>query len=67
MHVPGKLNKVADLLLRYYSDDTLEDQHPDHVYVNMDAHLDPEGETLPVEWFIDLRATPVRHSTHLKE
>jgi hypothetical protein len=59
IHVPGKLNKVADLLSRYYSDDTPEDRHPDHVYVNTDAHLDPEGETLPVEQFIDLQAVPV--------
>ena len=49
MHVPGKLNKVADLLSRYYSEDTSEDKHLDHVYVNVDARLDPEGETLPAE------------------
>jgi hypothetical protein len=54
MHVPGKLRKVADLLTRYYSDDTLEDRHLDHVYVTTDTRLDPEGETLPVEWFVDL-------------
>jgi hypothetical protein len=59
MHVPGKLNKVTDLLLRYYSDDAPEDGHPDHIYVTVDAHLNLEGETLPVEQFIDLQATPV--------
>jgi hypothetical protein len=67
MHVPVKLNKVADLLWRYYSDDTPEDRHPDHVYVNADVRLDSEGETLPVEQFVDLQATPVRWSTRLKE
>jgi hypothetical protein len=54
MHVPGKLNKVANLLLRYYSDDTPKDQRPDHIYMNADARLDLEGKTLPVEWFVDL-------------
>jgi hypothetical protein len=43
-HVPGKLNKVTDLLLRYYSDNTPEG-HPDHIYMNVDAHLNPEGKT----------------------
>jgi hypothetical protein len=35
--------------------------------MNMDAHLDPEGETLPVKQFVDLRAAPVRCSTCLRE
>ena len=65
--MPGKLNKVADLLSRYYSEDTSEDKHPNHVYVNADAWLDPEGETLPAEQFVDLQATQLWHSTRLKE
>jgi hypothetical protein len=67
MHVPGKLNKVADLLSRYYSDDTSEDKHPPHAFVNADARLDPDGETLPVERFVELRTTALRKSTHLRE
>jgi hypothetical protein len=54
--MPGKLNKAADLLLRYYSEDTPEDKHPDHIYVTTDAHLDLEGEMLPSEQFMDLHA-----------
>ena len=54
MHVPGKLNKVADLLSHYYSDDMSEDKHPPHTFMNADARLDPDGETLPVECFVEL-------------
>jgi hypothetical protein len=64
--VPGKLNKVSDLLLRYYSENTPEDNHLDHVYMNVDAHLDPEGETFPAEWFMDLCTVKLQHSTQLK-
>jgi hypothetical protein len=59
----GKLNKVAELLLRYYLEDTPKDKHPDHIYVNMDAHLDPEGEMLPAEQFMDLHAAKLQCST----
>jgi hypothetical protein len=62
-HMPGKLNKVADLLSRYYLEDTPEDKHLDHIYVNADTHLDPEGEMLPAEQFMDLHATKLGCST----
>ena len=35
--------------------------------MNVDARLDPEGEKLPAERFINLRTTQLRRSTHLKE
>jgi hypothetical protein len=65
-YVPGKLNKVTDLLLRYYSEDTPKDKHLDHVYVNVDACLDPEGEMLPAEWLMNLYAAKLQCSTQLK-
>jgi hypothetical protein len=34
--------------------------------MNTDAHLDPEGETLPAEHFMDLHAMKLQHSTQLK-
>jgi hypothetical protein len=62
-YVPGKLNKVTDLLLRYYLVDTPRDKHPDHVYKNVDVCLDPESEMLPAEQFMDLCTAQLQHST----
>ncbi|KAF8509041.1 hypothetical protein JB92DRAFT_2615281, partial [Gautieria morchelliformis] len=42
VHVDGVENKVADCLSRYYKSDTSDDNHPDHVFMNADAHLDPD-------------------------
>jgi hypothetical protein len=64
--MPGKLNKVADLLSRYYLEDTPKDKHLDHVYMNADACLNPEGEMLPAEQFMDLHAAKLWCLTRLK-
>jgi hypothetical protein len=64
--VPGKLNKVADLLSRYYLEDTPKDKHLDHVYMNTDTCLHPEGEMLPAERFMDLCTVKLQCSTRLK-
>ena len=59
----GHLNKVADCLSRYYMSDREGETHPKHVYVNADARLDPEGEDLPMDRIIELRAMQTRSAT----
>lgn len=55
-YVKGVSNKVADSLSRYYQSDTDDDNHPTHDYVNADSRLDPEGEDLPWNRVIEVRA-----------
>ncbi|KAJ3480531.1 hypothetical protein NLI96_g8282 [Meripilus lineatus] len=63
VYVQGHLNKVADCLSRYYMSDREGETHPRHVYVNADARLDPEGEDLPMDRILELRAMQTRSRT----
>jgi Integrase zinc binding domain len=63
MHVDGVDNKVADCLSRYYENDTGEESHPEHIYVNADARLDPDGELLPTDRYIELKKTAARRQS----
>jgi len=58
-YVKGVSNKVADSLSRYYQSDTWEDVHPSYDYVNADSQLDPEGEDLPWNHVVEIRAIGV--------
>ncbi|KAL7278559.1 hypothetical protein ACG7TL_007558 [Trametes sanguinea] len=65
-YVPGKLNKVADCLSRYYENDTVDDHTEEWEYVNADVRLDPDGDTLPFSRAIELKAGRVlRKSSRL--
>jgi RNase H-like domain found in reverse transcriptase/Reverse transcriptase (RNA-dependent DNA polymerase)/Integrase zinc binding domain len=55
-YVKGITNKVADSLSRYYQSDTSEDSHPNYDFVNADVQLDPEGEDLPWNRVVEIRA-----------
>ena len=55
-YVKGVTNKVADSLSRYYQSDTSEDSHPTYDFVNADVQLDPEGEDLPWNRVVEIRA-----------
>lgn len=46
-HVPGKENKVADCLSRYYESEPPDVLHPPHDYVNADVRLDRNLDFLP--------------------
>jgi hypothetical protein len=46
-------------LSRYYTEDSLNESHPDYIYVNTDVRLDPDGELLPTERFVEVRAAAV--------
>ena len=67
MHVDGVDNKVADCLSRYYENNTSEDNHSENTYVNADIRLDPEGELLPTDRYMELRAAATRRSKRLAE
>ena len=67
IHVDGDRNWVADALSRYYKYDTAEDKHPDKEFVKADEILDPKGELLPVERFIEIRTNVIRKSRRLRD
>jgi Integrase zinc binding domain len=67
MHVDGVDNKVADCLSRYYENDTGDESHPEHIYVNTDARLDPDGELLPTDRYTELKTAAMRWSSRLAE
>ena len=56
-----------DCLSRYYEADGQEDHHPDHDFVSADAKLDPDGELLPVQCYIELHSAAARWSRRLAE
>src|SRR3977135_4023995 len=60
LHVDGVDNKVADCLSRYYESDNPGEIHPAHIYINADVRLDPEGELLPVDRFVELRVNATK-------
>ena len=63
----GTDNQVADCLSRYYEADGPDDHHPDHDFVSADAKLDPDGELLPVQRYVELRSAAARRSRRLAE
>jgi hypothetical protein len=67
MHVDGVDNKVANCLSRYYKNDTGNESHPEHIYVNADARLDPDGELLPTDRYMELKTATMRRSSRLAE
>ena len=54
IHVDGERNQVADALSCYYEYDTAEDKHSNKEFVKADKVLDPDGELLPVERFMEI-------------
>ena len=67
MHVDGVDNKVADCLSCYYENNTSEDNHSENTYVNADIRLDPDGELLPTDHYMELHAAATRQSKRLAE
>src|SRR6266481_3360103 len=66
-HVAGPTNRVADCLSCYYETDGPDEQHLACEFVSADARLDPDRETLPVQWYVELRSTAARQSCRLAE
>ena len=67
MHIDGIDNKVADCLSRYYENDTSDDNHSENTYVNADIRLDPDGELLPTDRYMELHPAATRQSKCLAE
>ena len=66
-HVDGTDNQVVDCLSRYYEADGPEDYHPDHDFMSADMKLDPDGELLPVQLYVELCSAAARWSRCLAE
>ena len=67
MHVDGVDNKVVDCLSCYYENDMSEDNHSENTYVNADIRLDPDGELLPTDRYMELHAAATKWSKWLAE
>ena len=67
MHIDGIDNKVVDCLSHYYENDMSEDNHSESTYVNADIRLIPDGELLPTDCYMELRAAATRQSKQLAE
>ena len=65
MHIDGINNKVVDCLSCYYENDMSDDNHSENTYVNADIRLGPDGELLPTDHYMELRAAVTRWSKPL--
>ena len=65
LHVDGIDNKVADCLSHYYGNNMSEDNHSENTYVNADIRLDPDGELLPTDRYMELCAAATSWSKWL--
>ena len=65
MQVNGVDNKVVDCLSCYHENDMSDNTHLDNTYVNADIQLDPDGEILPTDCYMELRAAAIRQSKQL--
>ena len=63
----GTENRVADCLSCYYEADGPEDHHPDHDFMSAEVKLNPNGELLPIQCYIELRSAVARQSCCLAE
>ncbi len=54
-YIKGENNKVADCLSRYYESDERDKAHSIHEYVTADSRIDPTGDDLPPDRFMELR------------
>src|SRR6266481_6712496 len=66
-HVDGVTNQVVDCLSRYYEANGPDDHHQEHEFVSADSQLNPDGELLPIQWYVELRTTAARRSRRLAE
>ena len=61
----GTDNRVVDCLSHYYEADDPEDHHPDHDFVSADVKLNPDGELLPIQCYVELHSGAARQSCHI--
>lgn len=63
VYVKGELNKVADVLSRYYECEDGDDGATYDDYVRADVRLDPDSDDLPLNRLAELRAMRTRART----
>jgi hypothetical protein len=56
VYIEGERNNVADVLSRYYSSIPEGEKIPEDVYVTIDSRLDPEGDRLPIDQLVEVKA-----------
>jgi hypothetical protein len=49
----------------YYENDMGDESHPEHIYMNTDARLDPDGEMLPTDRYMEVKTAATRWSNRL--
>jgi hypothetical protein len=59
-YIKGTLNKVADVLSRYYESNTWYDVHPEMAYVDADVRLDPGRIDLPWNHLNELKTGAIQ-------
>jgi hypothetical protein len=65
VHVDSIDNKVANCISRYYENHTGDESHLEHIFMNTDVRLDPDGELLPTDRYMELKTTATRCSNCL--
>ena len=63
----GVTNRVVDCLTCYYETGGPGNQHLDHEFMSSDMRLDPDGDLLPVQWYVELCTAAARWSHCLAE
>lgn len=66
-YIKGENNKVADCLSCYYENDDVNDIHIAQEYVRADARIDPAGEDLPPDQFVEVTRGVVELRTMQEE
>jgi len=66
-YVKGNSNTVADSLSRFHQLDNAAEKVPIYDFVNADARLDPEGEDLPWDRVVEIRAMSTEAHRQLEE
>ena len=60
-YIKGILNKVVDVLSRYYEHNYWTNMPELHDYVNADVRLDPEHDNLPRERILEIKGQVIEN------
>ena len=51
----------------YYEYDTIEDEYPNSEFIKADEILNPDGDLVPIQRFVEIRSQAIRRSQRLQE
>ena len=63
----GEHNRVVDTLSCYFEYDTTEDKIPDNDFIKADEILDPDGDLVPIERFVEIQSNATRRLHQLQD